>query len=147
MIGFAVKKAENLCLYWKEKKYDLLIPLLESMIHIKLNAKTATAEDARSILNYVTALVLAKDEEKLAAAFSRYAPLLKGTPWDEPFQALSNPNLIGDPKNVMGAFQDIATLETLIERYQKQLKTGKLSDMREEEQPPVAPSSSPPASP
>ena len=134
-------------IYWKEKKYDLLIPLLESMIHIKPNAKTATAEDARSILNYVTALVLAKDEKKLAAAFSRYAPLLKGTPWDEPFQALSNPNLIGDPKNVMGAFQDIATLETLIERYQKQLKTGKLSDMREEEQPPVAPSSSPPASP
>ncbi|MFN7666795.1 MAG: tetratricopeptide repeat protein [bacterium] len=121
--------------YWKEKKYDQLVPLLESMIHIKPNTKTATAEEARSILNYVTALVLANDTEKLTKAFSRYAPLLNGTPWDEAFQALSNPNLIGDPKNVMGAFKDITTLETMIEDYRKQLKTGKLSDVREDPEP------------
>ena len=127
-------------IYWKEKKYDQVVPLLESMIRLKPNTKTASEDEARIILNYVTALVLAKDTEKLAEAFSRYGPLLKGTPWDEPFQALSNPNLIGDPKNVMGAFKDINTLETLIGDYRKQLKTGKLSDVRENgETPPKTP--------
>ena len=127
-------------IYWKEKKYDQVVPLLESMIRLKPNTKTASEAEARIILNYVTALVLAKDTEKLAEAFSRYGPLLKGTPWDEPFQALSNPNLIGDPKNVMGAFKDISTLETLIGDYRKQLKTGKLSDVRENgETPPKTP--------
>ncbi len=118
-------------IYWKEKKYDQVVPLLESMIHLKPNTKTASEDEARIILNYVTALVLAKDTEKLAEAFSHYGPLLKGTPWDEPFQALSNHNLIGDPKNVMGAFKDISTLETLIGDYRQQLKTGKLSDVKE----------------
>jgi hypothetical protein len=118
--------------YWKQKNYTALVPLLESMIHLKPGAKTASEEEAHAILNYITALVLAKDDKALGEAFTRYAPVLNGTPWDEAFQALSNPDLMGNPKNVMGAFKDIGTLETLIDSYRKQLKTGKLSDVREE---------------
>ena len=117
--------------YWKQKNYPAMIHILAGMINVSDEKTTISNDNAKIILNYAMALVMTKDTKTLAAIFDRYNPIMKNTPFAATFETIANPDLMGG-NDISQAIRDIATIDTLVDKYRKELKNSKLSDMKAE---------------
>ena len=95
------------------------------------NAETFTADQARNVLDWVSALVLAGDERQLQRVRRRFAMIMAQTPFKDAFRLITSPNEQGLPdyRSLNRKLREVESFKSFMDIYRERLENGTLSEL------------------
>jgi hypothetical protein len=90
-----------------------------------------TDEDARNVLDWVSALALAGDERQLQRVRRRYGVMMAESPFKDAFQLITSPQERGLPdyRTLSRKLREVESFKSFMDVYRERLEDGQLSNI------------------
>ena len=112
---------------WSEKALALERLIGEPV----LEAGAFTADQARNVLDWVSALVLAGEERQLQRVRRKFGMMMAQTAFKDAFQLITSPNEQGLPdyRSLSRKLREVESFKSFMDIYRERLENGTLSNI------------------